>query len=110
MDGARFGYSEAMAQSPQTRDELLAALRALKPWLEEQGVTDLRLFGSFARDEATAESDVDLLCRAESVKGWDIFGVEHDLGERLGRRVDLCEEGCLRPFAQKSAERDLILV
>lgn len=99
-----------MERPPQTRDEMLAALRSLKPWLEEQGVTDLRLFGSFARDEAKEGSDVDLLCRAETVKGWDIFGIEHDLGEKLGRRVDLCEEGCLRPFAQRSAERDLILV
>ena len=39
-----------------TRAELLQRLRELKSWLESQGVVDLRLFGSFARDE----SDVDL--------------------------------------------------
>ena len=99
-----------MDPKPQTRDEMLAALRSLKPWLEEQGVTDLRLFGSFARDEATAESDVDLICRADAVKGWDIFGIEHELAEKLGRRVDLAEDGCLHPIAQRFADRDLILV
>ena len=54
------------------RRELLDRLRELKPWLEEQGVVDLRLFGSFARDEAKPDSDVDLLCRfrtANSVLG-----------------------------------------
>ena len=59
-----------------TRAELLLRLRELKPWLESRGVVDLRLFGSFARDEARDDSDVDLLCRADAVVGWDLFGIE----------------------------------
>ena len=35
------------------RLEPLEKLRELKPWLESQGVVDLRLFGSFARDVRT---------------------------------------------------------
>ena len=92
------------------RRELLEKLRELKPWLEEQGVTDLRLFGSFARDEAKADSDVDLICNAAGCVGWDFFGVEADLADRLGRRVDLVEDGCLRPFALNTALRDMIHV
>ena len=90
------------------RRELLDRLRELKPWLESQGVVDLRLFGSFARDEAREDSDVDLLCRADAVVGWDLFGVEARLAERLGRRVELVEEGCLHPIAQRRADVDLI--
>ncbi len=92
------------------RRELLEKLRELKPWLEEQGVTDLRLFGSFARDEATGDSDVDLICNAAGCFGWDFFGVEADLADKLGRRVDLVEDGCLRPFALKTALRDMVHV
>lgn len=33
-----------------------------------------------------------------------------DLQERLGRDVDLIEEGSLRPYAQASAERDKKLI
>ena len=93
-----------------TRAELLQRLRELKPWLESQGVVDLRLFGSFARDEARDDSDVDLLCQADAVKGWDIFGVEAELAERLGRRVELVENGCLHPVARRRADADLIRV
>lgn len=89
---------------------MLAALRSLKPWLEEQGVTDLRLFGSFARDEATADSDVDLLCRTTKRMGLEFFGIEARLGDRLGRRVELVEDEEVRPFAMKTAQRDLIHV
>ncbi len=51
-----------------TRAELLQRLRELKPWLESQGVVDLRLFGSFARDEARDDSD--LLCTLTRRMGW----------------------------------------
>ena len=41
-----------------SRDEILAQLRAHKPVLERRfGIVDLALFGSFARDSATAGSD-----------------------------------------------------
>mgnify|MGYP006440898639 FL=1 len=41
---------------------ILSQLRAHKPYLaREFGVTDLALFGSYARDEGKASSDLDLL-------------------------------------------------
>ena len=43
-----------------TRDDILQFLRDNKERFAEQyGVTKIGLFGSFARDEATEESDVD---------------------------------------------------
>ena len=41
------------------RGEVLDILRTHKPTLAERfGVTELALFGSFARDEATDKSDI----------------------------------------------------
>ena len=97
-----------MDRPPATRDEVLAALRELKPWLETQGVTDLRLFGSFARDEAKADSDVDLLCRTTRRIGLEFFGIESELADRIGRRVELVEDCELHPIARRHAERDLL--
>ena len=46
--------------------EVLALLRAHKPRIMSQfGVKELALFGSFARGEATAASDLDILARFE---------------------------------------------
>ena len=43
------------------RDETLKLLRAHKAILAQRfGVTELALFGSFARDQATDDSDVDI--------------------------------------------------
>ncbi len=48
------------AGEAMNRDEVLNMLRAHKPTLAARfGVTELALFGSFARDQATDRSDVD---------------------------------------------------
>lgn len=75
-----------------TRDELLAKLRELKPWLEEQGIVNVRLFGSYARDEAGPDSDVDLLVDLSKPMGWEFFGIEDQLTERLGIQVEMGTE------------------
>lgn len=93
-----------------TRAELLEKLRELKPWLESQGVVDLRLFGSFARDEAREDSDVDLLCRTTRLIGFEFFSYECDIADHVGRRVDLVEDCELHPLAMRTAIRDLVHV
>jgi predicted nucleotidyltransferase len=46
----------------QPLSRILAKLRALKPELRESfGVSDIGVFGPYARDEAGVESDLDLL-------------------------------------------------
>ncbi|MEQ1617277.1 MAG: nucleotidyltransferase family protein [Terricaulis sp.] len=79
-----------------TRDEVLSKLRELKPGLEQAyGVTRLRLFGSHARGEARPDSDIDLIVDLGRPLGLDFFGLEIELAERLGRKVDLATPGGL---------------
>ena len=62
------------------------------------GAFNLRVFGSVARGEATASSDIDFLvdydpaCRTP----WFPMGLIHDLQNLLGREVDIATEGMLR--------------
>ena len=92
-----------------TRDELLAKLRELKPWLEEQGIVNVRLFGSYARDEAGPDSDVDLLVDVARPMGWEFYSLADDIAARLGISVDLCSSvGLTNPYIRHTAERDAI--
>ena len=96
-----------------TRDELLAKLRELKPWLEEQGIVNVRLFGSYARDEAGPDSDVDLLARATRrlPASWGRLDVEARLSEQLGLDVQIVLEHALtNPYIRYTAERDALAV
>jgi predicted nucleotidyltransferase len=86
--------------------EVIAKLRALKPELaRESHVAAIAVFGSFARDEAEADSDLDILVEFDKVP--DIFSflrLQNHLSERLGKRVDLVTKRGLHP-----ALRDRIL-
>ena len=76
-----------------TRDEVLDTLRAHKPVLAERfGVSELALFGSFARDQATELSDVDILVSfSHPATSKSYFGMQFYIEDLLGRRVDLCD-------------------
>ncbi len=91
-----------------TRDELLEKLRDLKPWLEEQGIVNIRLFGSYARDEAGPDSDVDLLVDVSRPMGLAFLTTERLLGERLGLPVEFCSLEVMSPRIRGSVERDLV--
>ena len=95
-----------------TREELLALLTQHKPVLAERfGVTKLALFGSFARDTASEESDVDLLVRFDgAATSKRYFGVQFYLEDLLHRSVDLVTEQALRQRLRPYVEREAIHV
>ena len=77
-----------------------------------QPVLKAWLFGSFARDEQTPLSDVDILVvldRSQPI-GLKFFGMWNDLEDLLDRSVDFVEEGCLASFAVDSVNHDKILI
>lgn len=91
-----------------------AMTKVIADYFKTQPVLRAWLFGSFARGEETAKSDVDILFVPDrSGKPFTLFthgGMLMDLQELLGRDVDLVEEGSLRPYAAKTAEQDKILI
>lgn len=74
------------------RDEVLRILREHEPELKAAGLLHLRLFGSVARGEETAESDVDLLASYEETLRLSLLRLAHFrnlLSDLLGTRVHL---------------------
>ena len=91
--------SAAKIAKPLDRDALIALLRALLPGLRERyNVRSLGLFGSYARGEADARSDVDLLVEFDTSPGFFRFAeLESLLEDTLGAKVDLVTRGALKP-------------
>jgi uncharacterized protein len=75
----------------------------------KHGVQRVRVFGSFARGEATADSDLDLLIEAgPHTPPWFPGGLLSDLGDALGRRVDVAEESSLHPLIRDRVLQEAI--
>ncbi|MBA1147478.1 nucleotidyltransferase family protein [Ectothiorhodospiraceae bacterium WFHF3C12] len=95
-----------------TRAEALRRLQAHKTRLaREYGVMDLALFGSVARDDAEATSDIDVLVEFDGpATSKRYFGVQFYLEDLLGCPVDLVTEKALRPELRPYVEREAIHV
>ena len=78
---------------------------------ERFSVRDLALFGSFARDAASAQSDVDVLVTFDGPATAErYFGLMFYLEDLLGRPVDLVTDKALRTEIRPHALRDAIHV
>ena len=95
-----------------TTDEIRARLAALLPELRERyAVRSLSLFGSYARGEQTAESDLDLLVEFDAVPGLLRFvNLQHLLEDRLGVPVDLATRPMIGPRLAPRVQADLVAV
>ena len=94
------------------REQALQVLKAAKPVLAERyGVTRLALFGSTARGEARAGSDVDIVVGFEGpATSARYFGVQFYLEDELGCAVDLVTEKAVRPELKPYIEREAVNV
>lgn len=64
----------------------------------EYGARNLRVFGSAARGEDRADSDMDLLVDMDADRSLlDVVGLGQDLEELLDRKVDVLTGGSLHP-------------
>ena len=78
---------------------------------QQFGVKSLLLFGSVARDEATAASDVDLLVEFNRPIGYfGLFALQDHLEKLLGCRVDLGTPDSLKPYIRERVMGELIRV
>ena len=83
-------------------------LQSIIPVLKSNDVAFAGVFGSFAKGEAHQESDVDLLVRFNQPKSlFGIVGLEIELSEILGRKVDLVTERALCPHIKESVLANL---
>jgi uncharacterized protein len=81
----------------KTRAEIVERLATKRSELDRLCVTSLRLFGSFARETATDDSDVDMIVEFDGKATFDRYmSTLFLLEDLLGCRVDLATEKALR--------------
>jgi uncharacterized protein len=96
-----------------TLEEVVGILRNNADALRARGILHAAVFGSVARGEARADSDIDLLVDLEPGKPSGIFEyvrLQHDVAALFGRNVDLVERQALKPLFREETSRDLVNV
>jgi len=95
-----------------TKNEILEILSRLKPELAERfGVRRLALFGSTVREEASPESDIDIIVSFDGpATSSRYFGVQFLLEDTLDKPIDLVTEKAMRKELRPYIEQEAINV
>ena len=70
------------------------------------------VFGSYARDENTSKSDIDILVRFKSTLSLlQLVHVENVISQKLGIKVDLVTEGAIKnKILRESIQKDIQII
>lgn len=92
--------------------DAISRLQARQADLRQAGVTSLDVFGSTARDQARADSDVDLFfdCEKGRFGLFDLLEVKELATDILGTRTDIMTRGSLHPLIRRRAENEALRV
>lgn len=86
-------------------------IELIKKEFGQHNPIQLGIFGSFARNEATPDSDVDLLVKfSKPISLLDIIGIEQSLSDQLKRKVEIVTERALSKRIRTSVMRDLRII
>src|SRR5262249_30843788 len=98
---------------PMNRIEAITRLRDQADAIKSPGATSLYPFGSFARDEATNESDLVLFVDYDPLKNFslvDLVDIKNLLEDELGMAVDVTTRDSLHPALRADIEKSAIRV
>ena len=91
-----------------TRQQILAALSANGELLKNQGVRRIGLFGSFARNQGRARSDLDFLVEFERPTFDNYMNLAFLLEKLFGRHVDLVTPDGLSSHVRPYIEQEVV--
>ena|SRR3989338_7976511 len=93
-------------QYKMNRKELL---KIIIMQLKKEGAKKIALFGSYARGEEKKNSDVDVLVKFAKPKSLlEFVGIEQELSEMTGKRIDLLTEKSISPYLIDTIKKEMV--
>ena len=90
-----------------TKESIIRKIEENKEKIRSLGVVELTLFGSYARNEATADSDIDFIVKFEKGRGMfnDFIHLYQFLKELFGKEIEIGKEELIREELKESILR-----
>lgn len=88
-------------------------IKKINQYFKDKPIDKAWLFGSFARDQQSLDSDLDILVKFVHPNKLDLFdyvGLAQDLEDLTGRKVDLVQEGFILPIAKEHIDKEKMLI
>lgn len=83
----------------------------IRTYFSHEPVSKVYLFGSFARGEQNANSDIDILIKADKTLSlFTLGGYKSDLEEMTGKSIDIIPENSLDPLVKPFVQKDLTII
>jgi uncharacterized protein len=97
-----------------SRSDILIFLRDNKSYFKTKfDVIKIGIFGSYAREEQTEKSDIDIIVEFEE-DAQNLYDKKFELREylisQLKIKIDLCREGAIKPIFKQIILKDAIYV
>ena len=94
------------------QQEILSKLKAEKSNLyNKYKIKNIGIFGSYVRNEETADSDLDLLVEFTETPGMrEFFQAEEYLEKLLNKKIDMVRERAIRPELKRDIMSEVIFI
>ncbi|CUU76527.1 nucleotidyltransferase family protein [Campylobacter hyointestinalis] len=93
--------TNATKNSPLTKEVILEYLSQIKPLLKKDGIKEIGLFGSYAKDYADENSDIDIVVlagkkefleRLHAFKALEFLdNLREQISKKFNKSVDICD-------------------
>lgn len=94
-----------------TLDKIVETLRKHKPELQRKyPVSRIGIFGSYARGEATENSDLDIAVEISGPMGLNFVAMADEIEGLFGIKVDVVPKRSIKPIYLPYVEKDIIYV
>ncbi len=92
-----------------TLQQILSILRKHQPELQRKyPVARFGVFGSYARGEATSESDIDIAVEINGPMGLNFVAMADEIESYFGIKTDVVPKRSIKPEYLQSVEKDIV--
>jgi predicted nucleotidyltransferase len=96
-----------------SKEYILNALKISKPELYKLGIKDIGLFGSYARNDQSEKSDIDILIDFDpEMENYDNYMAVYDIFESLfkNERIEIVTKNGLSPYIGPKILKEVMYV
>lgn len=95
--------------------ELSVLKKEIAEIIKESPISDkiqaVYIFGSYAKNEQTPKSDLDILVTLTGpTSGFDFLGLEYELTNKMKMKIDLVPDDAISPYLKKEIDNSKKLV